>query len=98
MKYELKISDEAQKEIWDAVYWYKEKAPFLDKEFLNCLDNGFSMICRNPKMFPLVHNDFRKVLIRRFPYQIIYKVDGSIILVLAVFHAKRDPKHWENRE
>ena len=48
-------------------------------------------------MFPVVHKNYRRVLIKRFPYQIIYTLQESTILVLAVFHAKRDPERWVNR-
>ncbi|MBN2625362.1 MAG: type II toxin-antitoxin system RelE/ParE family toxin [Spirochaetales bacterium] len=97
MKYELVITSEAQNEIRDAIQWYRSKALYLDREFLNCLDNGFSMIKRNPLMFPIVHKNYRRILIRRFPYQIIYTLQESTILVLAVFHAKRNPEGWKNR-
>ena len=97
MKYELILSAEAQNEVTEAVQWYRERAPFLDREFLNCLENGFSMIKRNPKMFPPVHRNYHKVLIQRFPYQIIYTVYDETILILAVFHAKRNPEDWKNR-
>lgn len=48
MKYDLVIGQEAQNEIRDAVSWYREKADYLDQEFLNCLENAFSIIRRNP--------------------------------------------------
>ncbi len=97
MEYNLVISSEAQREITEALLWYRGKAPYLDREFINCIENGFSMIRRNPLMFPAVHKHYRKLLIKRFPYQIIYTVQESEILVLAVFHARKNPERWKNR-
>jgi len=72
MKYELILSLEAQNEVTEAVQWYRDRAPLLDK-------------------------NYHKVLIQRFPYQIIYTVYGETILILAVFHAKRNPEEWKKR-
>ena len=44
-----------------------------------------------------VHRHVRRALIRRFPYGIYYAVDEELIEVIAVFHAKRDPKRWQDR-
>jgi toxin ParE1/3/4 len=97
MKFSLILSKEAQTEIEDALIWYRDKAPNMDKEFLNCLGYGFSLIQKNPSMFPIVHKEYRRTLIRRFPFQIIFTIKDFTIVILAVFHAKRNPERWMNR-
>ena len=34
---------------------------------------------------------------RRFPYSIFYTAESQQIVVLAVFHARRDPAVWQAR-
>lgn len=97
MSLNLVISEEAEKDIRDAVEWYQFKAAHLGSEFLTCLGSGLSLIRRNPQMFPVVYKSYRRILIRRFPYQIIYMVSDSVIIVLAVFHTKRNPEKWKAR-
>ena len=36
-------------------------------------------------------------LVRRFPYLVLYRLGDESISVIAVFHAKRDPKIWKSR-
>jgi plasmid stabilization system protein ParE len=52
----------------------------------------------NPRQFPVVHNDVRRALLRRFPYASMFVIDddGSPI-VLACFHGSRDPARWQRR-
>jgi plasmid stabilization system protein ParE len=35
--------------------------------------------------------------VRRFPYSVFYSVESEQIVVLAVFHARRDPAIWKGR-
>jgi plasmid stabilization system protein ParE len=48
-------------------------------------------------MHALVYRDVRKALVRRFPYAIFYRVRNARVVVLAVFHSKRDPNIWKSR-
>jgi plasmid stabilization system protein ParE len=35
--------------------------------------------------------------VRRFPYGILFLEEDKRVIVLAVFHAKRDPRSWHER-
>jgi plasmid stabilization system protein ParE len=39
----------------------------------------------------------RRGLVRRFPYGVFYVVTDDAIVILAVFHASRDPAGWRSR-
>jgi plasmid stabilization system protein ParE len=52
---------------------------------------------RTPFQFPLVYKNVRRALTRRFPYQIFFVAEEERVVVLAVFHARRDPKIWQGR-
>jgi toxin ParE1/3/4 len=40
---------------------------------------------------------FRRYLLQRFPYGIIYAVEGKVIYIAAVMHLKRKPGYWVSR-
>ena len=44
-----------------------------------------------------VHKDVRRAFMRRFPYGVFYRVEEDQIIVVGVFHARRDPKRWQAR-
>ena len=87
----------AAAEIGDAVEWYAARNPELAADFLKVLDATIASVQENPLQFPKVHAEARRVLMPRFPYSIIFTVAADEIVVLACFHARRDPKRWSAR-
>jgi plasmid stabilization system protein ParE len=39
----------------------------------------------------------RRALVRRFPYAIYFHAMSDEIVVLAVIHSRRHPRHWQSR-
>jgi len=39
----------------------------------------------------------RRKQLGRFPYQLLYRVDGEEIRILAVMHKRRRPLYWVER-
>jgi plasmid stabilization system protein ParE len=97
MIYQLIISPEAELDIQDAFEWYEQRSSGLGSEFVRAVDSCFALIGRNPLAYPLVYRQVRRVLIRRFPYGVMYLVEEDVITIIACFHVKRDPKQWQDR-
>jgi plasmid stabilization system protein ParE len=49
-------------------------------------------IVRTPEMHAVVHEHYRRGLVRRFPYAVFYEYVGDRVTVFAVFHTARDPQ------
>lgn len=88
---------EAEQDVAAALRWYEERRRGLGHEFLGCLDAAFQKIQRNPALPQKVHRDVRRVLVRRFPYGVHYILAQEAIVVVAVFHGRRDPTAWMRR-
>ena len=93
----LIIRPEAEAEMAEAFDWYEDRVAGLGAEFLLCLDAVFSAVVRNPQQFPHVHRVVRRALTRRFPYEVLFVEDSERVVVLSVFHAKPNPKRWQER-
>ena len=93
----LVISSEARSEISDARRWYERQCEGLGQDFINILDSCFTSIQQNPKMYSIVYRNIRRAHLRRFPYGVFYFLDKETIVVLAVFHASRNPQQWRKR-
>jgi toxin ParE1/3/4 len=97
MSREIVVRPEAAREVQEAFDWYEEKSEGLGLEFLRAADACMAGIKRNPLASPALHGDVRRALLRKFPYAIFYVVTEERIVVLACFHAKRDPVDWVRR-
>ena len=97
MPCELIIRPEAEAELGEAFEWYESRVQGLGADFLLAIDATLANILRNPLQHPLVHKTARRALLRRFPYEIFFVLGDHHIVILAVFHAKRNPKQWTDR-
>jgi plasmid stabilization system protein ParE len=81
----------------DAMRWYDSSEPGLGSEFVRALEECLSRIEANPELYRVFHPPYRKALMRRFPFQVVYEVREDCLWILAVYHAKRDPGHLRRR-
>ena len=93
----LVLRPAAEDEVRDAHDWYEQRRVGLGAEFIACIDSASEWIVRSPEEHPVVHRDVRRFLVRRFPYGVFYLIESDAIVVLAVFHGRRDPTHWQRR-
>lgn len=94
---EIVVQPEAEADIMEAFRWYEDKNEGLGSEFMRALDASLSFIQRHPTACAIVHKQMRRAVLRRFPYSVIYLAETGKIVILACFHASRDPKQWRNR-
>jgi plasmid stabilization system protein ParE len=91
------ITPEAEEDLAEAKKWYEGKQSDLGEEFLEAIEVVFDHIRRIPEAATEVAPGVRRVVVRRFPYGVFYRVDTDQIAILAVYHSKRDPKGWQDR-
>ncbi len=97
MKYNIIIRPDAKKDLGDSYQWYQDHVPGLGVEFMYCVDEALDRIVENPNLYQEIYKNVRRVLTRRFPYGIFYIIEGNDIIILAVFHVKRDPQLLKER-
>ncbi len=98
MNYEIIVRPEAEGDLKEAFYWYEEQNPGLGLEFLRCVDAAFDILKRNPKIYQKIYKNIRRTLTRRFPYGVFHIIEGNKVIIIAIFHAKRDPGLLKERD
>jgi hypothetical protein len=84
-------------EVNDAYTWYEVKSSGLGKQFITELENAFELIKITPLYWAKFSGRFRKYLLKRFPFGVIYRVEKSEIYVVAIMHLSRKPGYWKKR-
>jgi plasmid stabilization system protein ParE len=77
--------------------WYEQQRPGTGAAFVQAVDTAISRILAMPELYPVVHDDVRCALLRRFPYGVYYRVTDTHLIVIAVYHSRRDPSGWQSR-
>ncbi len=96
MTYHLAFRPEVEEDAIAGYIWYEEKAKGLGEEFLRLFYAKAREIPRNPLLFRNVYNDFRRQLLKRFPYAIYFRIEDEKIVVFGLFHCARDPRFIED--
>jgi toxin ParE2 len=87
----------AEQELGDAVTWYNQQADGLGRDFLDELDRAIRRSVVFPFSCPEIEPGLRRCLMTRFPYGVVYGLDGDTIIVVAVAHLHRQPRYWADR-
>ncbi|HOW67188.1 MAG TPA: type II toxin-antitoxin system RelE/ParE family toxin [Candidatus Paceibacterota bacterium] len=93
----LILRPEAEAELLEAIDWYEARGRGLGADLLRCVDACLQRIVRNPDAFPFVHRSIRMAVVRRFPYLVLFRMMEDAVSVIAIFHAKRNPRIWKDR-
>ena len=86
-----------KKEIKESYQWYESKTNGLGEDFMVELESAFQMIKEMPNTWPVISMNFRRYLLKRFPYGVIYQIKQDDIYIAAVMHLSRAPGYWLKR-
>ena len=70
---------------------YESKVPGLGEKFLRLFYARASEISENPLLYRKVHGEFRRRLLRQFPYAIYFRIEGDEVVVFGLFRCARNP-------
>lgn len=87
----------AEDEMNEAAAFYDSRMEGLGMSFLREVERATQKIVDHPELYPRVSRRVRRMMLRRFPYSVLYSVVGGVIYVLALASQKRRPFYWRTR-
>ena len=88
----------ASAEYFDSIAFYESRVAGLGADFISEFEATLSRVCASPTSYPLdCPPDIRKAGLQRFPFNVLYRVSGETIQVLAVAHHRRRSSYWLGR-
>lgn len=84
-------------EIKSSYDWYQNQAEGLGDDFLNELELAYQAIEEFPDTWPKFKKVFRRYLLSKFPFSVIYRRNKQSIFIVAVMHNSRKPGYWVKR-
>ena len=91
------ISTPAAQDLDDYYSWYERQKSGLGTRFLSAINATLQSIQRTPAGYQSVHQSYRKAVVGRFPYVILYREEVDQIFISAVFHTSRSPESLQDR-
>lgn len=93
----VELHPEAVAEARAARLWYAERDPIAAVQFMDSLDHAMALVIEAPGRWPPYLHGTRRLLLRRFPFAIVFRELTDRIRVVAVAHQHRRPGYWSAR-
>ena len=91
MSYKLMIRLAARDEATEIHDWYESRRKGLGTRFADALEECLRSIQQNPKGLQIRKGKFRYDLVSRFPYRVVFTIDGDTVFVYHIRHTSRRP-------
>jgi toxin ParE1/3/4 len=95
--YSVIFTQTARRELIEAQDWYEGEATGLGRRFRQAIESLIERMSDNPLQFSIAFKNVRRALLRRFPYSLLFVVEDGALIVIACFHASRNPSGWQKR-
>ena len=89
MNWHVIIRPKAEADLQKAWSWYEDRRPGLGDELLAEVRSAIHQLGIDPERRPFYYRDFRRVLTRRFPFKLYYRVEDNRVIVFRILHGKR---------
>ena len=98
----IRLEPEAREEFLAAAEWYRERSAAVARRFVDEVERAIGEIRSDPEIWPLAPQvaqalRARRVLLRKFPYALVFVLLGDEIRIVAVAHGRRRPGYWKSR-
>lgn len=85
----------ARAELLAAAKWYQQEAGVEQAlDFRLSLQRVLSLVVAHPEIGTPAGHATRLAPLQRYPYSVIYRVEGDFLRILAIAHQRRHPMFW----
>jgi len=65
--------------------------------FLDELERAIEKVAENPRRYSVYEFGTRRLLMRRFPFLVVFRETDAGVEIIAVAHGRRGPGYWRQR-
>jgi mRNA-degrading endonuclease RelE of RelBE toxin-antitoxin system len=93
----VKFIEPALLELDDAIKYYNEELDGLGARFYKEVLSTIELIKLFSDSWNKCSANTRKAIVKTFPYNLVYAVDGKTIVIISVAHHHREAEYWIDR-
>lgn len=87
----LVVKELAAENLISAFLWYEKQRFSLGNEFLEEWEVLAEYLSLHAESCEIKYKEFRMAHLKRFPYVVIYEIEGEMVIVYNVINTKRHP-------
>jgi toxin ParE2 len=93
----VEFHPDAEAELVSAARYFESHVEHLGLDFVAAVRRAYERVLKFPDSGRPFGRRLRRTLIQGFPYGLVYRVEPSRILIVAVAHLHRRPGYWRSR-
>ena len=93
----LDLHPEALAESKEAASFYGARSSSISRAFTEELEYALFEILQHPEAHPEYLHGTRRLVLRRFPFSVVYSIEQNSVLLVALAHMSRRPGYWRKR-
>jgi plasmid stabilization system protein ParE len=93
----VEFHPEAQDEFISGAEFYERQTEGLGLDFILTVQHTYERLLEFPASGPPFGRRPRRLLVPKFPYGLLYRVEPERIYIIAVMHLHRRPGYWRSR-
>lgn len=94
----VRFHSEARSELEVSVFYYDELQAGLGTSLFDEIFGAAEKLSHFPNLGARYkETNYRRLVLRNFPYSLYYRETSHFVWVVAVAHAKREPDYWIDR-
>jgi plasmid stabilization system protein ParE len=87
----IKILNSANKDLLDGYWFYEKQAKGMGVYFLDALFSDIDSLRIYAGIHPVYFDKFHRLLSKRFPFAVYYRIEEEDVLIYAVLDCRRAP-------
>ncbi|EKD26511.1 MAG: hypothetical protein ACD_79C01144G0002 [uncultured bacterium] len=93
----IRILESASKDLIQGYWFYEKQRTGLGNFFLDSLFSDIDSLTIYAGIHSIHFNGFYRLLSKRFPYAIYYKINKDIVLIYSVLDCRKNPNWIKNK-
>lgn len=93
----IKILGSASQDLVDGYWFYENQAEGIGRYFLDTLYSDIDSLVLHAGIHSIHFEKFHRLLSKRFPFAIYYRVENETILIYSILDCRRDPAWTRER-
>ncbi len=90
MSFTVSLQPKALEQIEDAYNWYEDQKIGLGDDFFKAIESAIKKIEQTPRFYYNESTVYRRAVIKRFSYKLIYEIENDKVFIVALKHFSRD--------
>ena len=87
----IRISSSAYRDLLEGHRFYEKQTKGIGLYFLDCLFSDIDSLIVHAGIHPVYFDKYHRLLSKRFPFAIYYRVEKKTVLIHAVLDCRKDP-------